>query len=441
MGVVKIDLPMTTITQPFRHALAGLILGGICLFGAPFVHAEANKKLDGIVLIISDGTSLELITTTRDYALGADGKLAWDQFPATAFVRTYSASDLVTDSSAGATAMARGIKAINGVVGQAAPDSASGPASILDLAKAKGWSTGVVSDDSVTGATPASFLVEHRSRAQYDLIADKILDQFGKRVDIVLGGGYKWFSDRSADPAVKYKENQPAQVRKNAEKREQSNVAYFDDWSAFVEARKGDKPVLGTFFPDAFPYYADGTRTLRLRDMVGEAVKFLKAGGKPYLLVAEAGLPDKACHANNAKRAITEVLELDATLDWLKKNAGPNVLIIVTTDHNTGGLIFNGPPAPLRIKGDALLGKNPVSEHPYLTWASGPGANPPKPDATPVAEDHFEATQPALLPRGSAYHTGGDVWLVADGPGSEAIHGSIDNTDIYRIIAKEISEN
>lgn len=441
MGVVKIDLPMNVLTHPLRTVIVSLILGGFFVIGPAAVHAEANKKLEGIILIISDGTSLELITTARDYALGADGRLAWDNFPATAFVRTYSASDLVTDSAAGATAMARGIKAINGVVGQETPDSTSGPASILDLAKAKGWSTGVVSDDSVTGATPASFLVEHRSRAQYDLIADKILDQFGKRADIVLGGGSKWFSDRSADPAIKYKENQPAQVQKNAEKREKSGVAYFDDWNAFVAAKKGDKPVLGTFFPDAFPYYADGTRTLRLRDMVGEAVKFLKAAGKPYLLVAEAALPDKACHANNAKRAITEVLELDSTLDWLKKNAGPNVLIIVTTDHNTGGLIFNGPPAPLRLKGDALLGKNPVSEHPYLTWASGPGANPPKPDATPVAEDHFEATQPALLPRGSAYHTGGDVWLVADGPGSETIHGSIDNTGIYRIIAKEIAEN
>lgn len=441
MGVVKIDLRMTALARHFRRALGSLILGGVFLSAASPLQAETKRKLDGIILVISDGTSLELITTTRDYALGPEGKLAWDQFPATAFVRTYSGSDLVTDSAAGATAMARGIKAINGVLGQAAPDSTSGPASILDLAKAQGWSTGVVSDDSVTGATPAAFLVEHRSRSQYDLIADKILDQFGKRVDIVLGGGTNWFTDRSAEPGAKYKENQLAQVQKNVEKREKSPVAYFSDWETFLAARKDGKPVLGTFFPDAFPYYADGTRTLRLRDMVSEAVKYLKAGDKPYLLVAEAGLPDKACHANNAKRAITEVLELDATLDWLKKNAGPNVLIIVTTDHNTGGLIFNGPPAPLRTKGDALLGKNPVSEHPYLTWASGPGANPPKPDATPVAEDHVEATQPALLPRGSAYHTGGDVWLVADGPGSETIHGSIENTAIYHLIAKEIAEN
>lgn len=432
---------MNASLRRLRLALANLILGGIIALGSSPVHAESGRKLDGIVLVISDGTSLELITAARDYALGPDGKLAWDKFPATALVRTYSASDLVTDSAAGATAMARGIKAINGVLGQETPDSTSGPASILDLAKAKGWSTGVLSDDSVTGATPAAFLVEHRSRAHYDRIADKILDQFGKRVDIVLGGGYQWFSDRSADPAITYKDNQLAQVQKNAEKREKSGVAYFDDWNAFVAAKKGDKPVLGTFFPDVFPFYADGSRTLRLRDMVSEAVKFLKAGGKPYLLVAEAGLPDKACHANNAKRAITEVLELDATLDWLRTNAGPNVLIIVTTDHNTGGIVLNGPPAPLRTKGDALLGKNAVSGHPYLTWASGPGGNPPKPDATPLPEDNVEAAQPALLPRNSAYHTGGDVWLVADGPGSETIHGSIDNTDIYRIIAKEIAGN
>jgi alkaline phosphatase len=72
-----------------------------------------REKLNGIVLVIADGTSLELITAARAYSLGAEGRLALEGFPQTAFVRTYSGSDIVTDSGAAATSMARGIKADN----------------------------------------------------------------------------------------------------------------------------------------------------------------------------------------------------------------------------------------------------------------------------------------------------------------------------------------
>ena len=78
-------------------------------------RSEARQKLDAIVLVVADGTSLELITAARNYALGAAGRLALEDFPNTAFVRTYSASDMVTDSGASATAMSRGIKADNRV--------------------------------------------------------------------------------------------------------------------------------------------------------------------------------------------------------------------------------------------------------------------------------------------------------------------------------------
>jgi len=69
--------------------------------------SKAQGKLDGIVLVIADGTSLELITAARAYSLGAEGRLALEGFPQTAFVRTYSGSDIVTDSGAAATSMGR----------------------------------------------------------------------------------------------------------------------------------------------------------------------------------------------------------------------------------------------------------------------------------------------------------------------------------------------
>jgi hypothetical protein len=100
-------------------------------------------------------------------------------------------------------------------------------------------------------------------------------------------------------------------------------LAVFSNWESFrdyVQNGGDSKPVLGVFYPEQFPYYADGGRTLRLRDMVEAVATLLRARGKPFFLIIEAGLPDKASHLNNAKRAIVEVLELDATIEWLRKN-------------------------------------------------------------------------------------------------------------------------
>jgi alkaline phosphatase len=288
----------------------------IMLFLALIALAEcqvsaAPRKLDGIVLVIADGTSLELITAARSYAVGATGRLALENFAHTAFVRTHSATDMVTDSGASATAMARGIKADNRVIGMTDPRAMSSPPSILDLAKRAGWSTAVVTDDSVTGATPAAFLVEHSNRDQHQIIAAKLLDQLGARADIVLGGGSKWFFDRVEDPEVVYKGDERIVVQKTQQKLSTIPAAVFAEWESFrpYKPQENDpKPVLGVFSPDKFSYYADGKRTLRLVDLVERAVSLLRASGKPYFLMVEAGLLDKACHDNSAKRAIFEVL-------------------------------------------------------------------------------------------------------------------------------------
>ena len=433
------------------------LLACLLVLGSP-APIKAAEKLDGIVLVIADGTSLELITAARLYSGGREGHLAIDQFPRAAFVHTYSDSDLVTDSGAAATAMARGIKADNRVIGVAGPSSTSGPPSILDIAKEAGWSTAVITDDAVTGATPAAFLVEHGNRSDYGSIAGKILGQLGKRADFVIGGGSKWFIDQSADPNVVYDGNDRDLARKNQERIGKLPITVIDSWERFQAFQpEGDAPVLGILSPDQFSFYADGLRAVRLKDIVKKTVGMLQKRGKPFFLMVEAGLPDKACHLNNAKRAIAEVQEFDATLDWLRNHLGHRVLLLATTDHNTGGLTINGPPLPSRLSGDALLGTNPVTGYSYLTWASGPGADrenavkrtaivaePGKPltsRAETVRETDVDYTQPALLQTRSAMHSGGDVWMVADGPGSEAVRGFLDNTDIFRLMADTITNS
>jgi len=167
---------------------------------APASGAMANGSPAGIVLVISDGTSQELLTAARIYAKGVTGRLPMESFPQTAIVRTHSRSDVVTDSAAAATAMARGIKADNMLIGMANRASRTSPPSLLDLARQAGWSTGIVTDDSVTGATEGPFLVEQGSRTEEAAIAAKTLAALGPRADIVLGGGAQWFHDLSKTP-------------------------------------------------------------------------------------------------------------------------------------------------------------------------------------------------------------------------------------------------
>lgn len=407
------------------------------------VLEAAPSQLNGIVLIISDGTSQELLTAARCYAGGAEGKLVMDDYPASAFVSTYSANDMVTDSSAAATAFSRGIKADNHVVGMASASSIDAPPSLLDLARRAGWSTATVTDDSVTGATPAPFEVEDADRSQHARIASKIVPQLGARCDIVLGGGNKWFHDMSASEEG-YPNGDLETVRKTEAVLKGLPVVWFSRWEDFTAHLKAGntlkKPVLGTFSPDVFPYYADGTRTLRLRDMAEGALDLLLRDKRPFFLMVEAGLPDKACHQNQARRAIAEVLELDAMMAMLRDKLPKDVLIVATTDHNNGGFSFNGP-VPRSLRGETLFAENPVTKASTFTWATGPGG----PDSAthlqgstndPLAVDHV---QPAAIKENASRHTGGDVWLVASGPGAAAFHGHLDNTRVYSLLARAIA--
>jgi alkaline phosphatase len=432
---------MEAVEFPEDRVLNGVMNRLIILFSVFIISASLGaaetKPLRGIVFVLSDGTSQELLTATRCYAQGAEGKLVMDSYPEAAFVSTYSLNDMVTDSAAAATAFSRGIKADNNVIGMATATSTNAPLSLLDVARKAGWSTGTITDDAVTGATPAPFEVECPSRHNFSQIAQRIVPQLGPRADIVLGGGNQWFHDMSA--TVHYGPGEVEIVRKTEEDLQKRPVMAFSRWEDFVSYVKDgkalQKPVLGTFFPDVFPFYADGTRTLRLKDMVEASLDLMLRDKRPFFLFIEAGLPDKAAHLNQAKRAIGEVLELDAMMDTLRKKLPKNVLVVATTDHNNGGFSMNAP-VPRTMRGDDLLAINPISKTSTFSWASGPGGPDPATRVQgstndPAAIDHV---QPAALYQKKSEHTGGDVWLVADGPFSGKFHGHLDNTDIYTIL-------
>jgi alkaline phosphatase len=415
-------------------------LCGVFLLSVPGAWSQ-NERLPqkGVVLVVGDGVSLELLTTARVYGKGAEGKLEMQKLPHTAFLSVWSRNSMVTDSSAGATALMRGFKCVNGRVGIRDAEGDTGP-SLADVAKEHGWVVGVVSDDSVTGATPASLIVEHKHRGDVPAIARKILDALGPRADLVLGGGRAWFY---VEENVKYPDGWKDVVEKTEAHAATLDVEIYRDWENFSnkagEIDIAKHPVLGVFAKDALPFVADGKKRPQLAELTGAALDILGRTGKPFFLMVESGLADKAAHQNQGKRALEEVLELDATVALLDSRLSEDSTILVTTDHGTGGAALNGY-LPLKSSPDSILKINPASKLPILSWATGPGG--PKPDADPTAELPDPASpngrQPAVAYAGAAMHTGGDVWAVGRGPGAKELHGFLDNTDVFRILKAAI---
>lgn len=430
----------------------GVVSGALFFVNTGITFAESaespdNKNaLSGIVVVIGDGVSTELLTVSRVYHHGATGKLHLETFPNAALVRTWSANNVVTDSAAGATAIARGVKAVNGCVGVDKEGGEFIP-SLIDLAKKQGWNTGVVSDDEIPGATPASFIAEHGKRKDYAIIASKAVEAMGPRVDLVLGGGRAWFEPVEG---FDYKSQSVEIVEETQKKLTEKNVSVFRDWKEFKERTEAGAvtfPVLGVFHDGVFPYIADGERAPRLVEMVELAWELLSKDGKPVMLVVEASLPDKASHGNQAKRAVMEVAEMDAVLERVDQLLDENGLILATTDHSTGGPVFNGY-LPLTSKGEIVLKENPVTGISSVTWGTGPGGEfsednfwKLKERRTPWVEDKEspQYAQPAAVYTPSAMHSGGDVWAVGRGPGSEKLRGFIENTDIYRIVEEALN--
>ena len=262
----------------------------------------------------------------------------------------------------------------------------------------------------------------------------------------MLGGGRLYFR-ASPDPALPAADRDllAAVAAEIGRRSADGTLRFFDSWEAFAargKAEAGAAPVLGVFADDTFPYVADGPRTPALLDLVREAVAELEGRGRPWFLLVEAGLPDKASHMNEGLRAVNEVLELDTAIDWLDRHLGPDSTLLATTDHGTGGIAINGY-LPLRARGNTLFIANPGNGLPVVSWATGPGGAKPGEPAPARMKEAAEvqpgSRQVGAAHTGSAMHTGGDVWLIGRGPGSEQVRGFLDNTDVFGILRERIT--
>lgn len=415
-----------------NQLLALACLFGFIAFGFLYFRTWVVQKPFGIVLFIGDGLLPAQLTAARIYEGSADHRLTLEKLPHMALLTTHSNDFAVADSPAAASALATGQKVNNRSIAMSPQGVAL--ASILDEARRAGRAVGIVTNGSLTDAGVAAFYAHATGGAEIDSIAAQLVDD--EKLDVALGGGAHDFIPSAKgghrkdarDLLVEMKQKNLDLVRSRGEL--ENAVAF------------RTRPFIGVFGngPLAFANQLDPQQP-SLSQMVQRAIEMLQYNARGYLLIVDAELITRAAEQNDAEHVMTETIDLDHAVATALKYAGEKALIIATGKHETGGMTLNG--YPLRQdRGVALLGKNPFG-FPSITWASGPHGQPPEPiipppEAAPTAAKSQTDDAPAAFYAPSAINCAGDVLAVGIGPGSEELHGFLDNTVIFEILKKNL---
>lgn len=319
------------------------------LFAANLIFAQKQPK--NVIFIIGDGMGLAHIYS----GMVTNGNhLEMERFKHVGFSKTYSANNFTTDSGAGGTALACGVKTKNGMIGMG-PDSVA-VTSILELAEKNKLSTGVVVACDLTHATPASFVAHQASRKMTEEIAADFLKT---DIDVFIGGGRKNFENREDNRNLSEELKQKGY-----------SIAYTIEESKSIKSGK-----LAGFLNDVHPGPMP-ERGNMLPDATEVALDILDNNKKGFFLMVEGSQIDWAAHDNKADQVAKEVLDLDVVigkaLDFAEKNK--NTLVIVTADHETGGLTL--PKGNIaKNEFNAMFTTKDHSGIPVPVFAFGPGAD------------------------------------------------------------------
>ncbi|MEO0095692.1 MAG: alkaline phosphatase [candidate division WOR-3 bacterium] len=323
----------------------------------PLLPSELQIK--NIIFFIGDGMGIAQIQTARIKSRGALGRLNMELMPVTGLVNTCAIDKLITDSGAGGTALASGIKTKIGAIGV---DSAGNPyRTLLEVCQKIGKSTGLVVTSSITHATPATFAAHVLSRGDESDIAEQLIYN---KVNVLLGGGKAFFLPKKVKGSRRTDERDLI--------REAKRLGYF-----FVEDKMQLLKADGSYLLGLFQmeHMKNDSTEPTLGEMTKKAIEILSKDPDGFFLMIEGSQIDWECHGNQIDRMIDQVLLFDEAvevgLDFALKDS--HTIVIVTADHETGGLgIIGG-----TLRGDELKCGWLSSDHTALMvplFAFGPKA-------------------------------------------------------------------
>ncbi|MEG1587669.1 MAG: alkaline phosphatase, partial [Bacteroidales bacterium] len=260
-----------------------------------------------------------------------DSSLLFTKFPYAGIVKTFSKNKSITDSAAAGTALSTGVKTINGTIGM---DSAMQCSlqNVAESAHAFGRPVGILSTVSIDHATPAAFYAHKPLRSSfYEIGSDLPVSGY----EFFAGAGFIDPGNRKHKKGV----NLFDQVIENG-------YTVIRGMQAYRQHPKDvDKIILlqeESCNSDCVPFAIDRKAgDLSLPEMTKEAIDFLYARNAGFFMMVEGGMIDWAAHSNDAATTFREVIDFDHAIrnafDFYKAHPD-STLIVVTADHETGGL-------------------------------------------------------------------------------------------------------
>lgn len=292
----------------------------IVLFSCKTTDNQVSTKSPtpkNVILLIADGTGLSQISSAFFFKKTAPN---YGRFKHIGLINTSSSREDITDSAAGATAFASGVKTYNGAIGVA--DDSTEVATLVEIISPKNIKSGVISTSSIVHATPASFYAHALSRGFYEEIA---ADLAVSDIDFFAGGGTKFFNKR-ADGRDLFKDLKAKQFNVDTTK-----LGNFNSIKSYSK-------VAYLFGPEHMPPTAKG-RGDYLPQATELGIKFLNKENSNFFLMVEGSQVDWGGHGNDSDYLISELIDFDdavgKALDFAEKDG--NTLVIVTADHETGG--------------------------------------------------------------------------------------------------------
>jgi len=438
-----------------------------------------------VIFFLGDGMGMTTMTAARIYSVGEDGELTMDTLPETAFVKTYSNDAQVTDSAPSMSAYMTGVKMNNEVISMSSDTKAIDPIAdangnklgnncgaangksvptLLEQAKAKGWSTGVVTTTRVTHATPAATYshICHRD-LENDIAAQAVPGGVGYNaalgangLDVLMGGGRQFFMTVKDG-------GKRADGRDLIAEMKAKNYAYASNATEFaaIDGTKTDR-LLGLFTSSHMSYDLDrdASKEPSLADMTTKAMDVLSKNKTGYFLMVEGGRIDHALHETTAKKALQDTQAFDNAIKAALAKARTtdpdlkNTLIVVTADHDHT-LVLNGyakrtgkttasNAGVLGVVKDYVTGAVTKDSDgaPYSIIGFGNGENRTQSartsmgslDDSVTSANTYHQEAVVRVSAGNETHGGTDVFLGAIGKGADTFNGTIDNTKVNALV-------
>ena len=331
--------------------IALVVMGMLSSCGSKKEETPEPPKAVNVIYMIGDGMALPQVYAAM---LASREEMTFSQFPYIGVVDTHSASNDITDSAAGGTALASDHKTKNAMIGMN-PDTIP-VMTVFDALGELGKETGIVVTSYVTHATPAAFYAEVPHRKQYEEIAVQMAEN--PYLNLIIGGGMRYFNERTDSL--------------NLVERMENELGWkVYDTLADIDVTCKKYAVMAD--RNHMPHAAE--RGDFLPRAVKTALKTLDGAENGFFLMVEGSQIDMACHAHDSVWMMDEMMDFDyavkVALDYAKEKG--NTLVVVTADHETGGLTLPDPQGHYtNVTFNYSTGSHTCL--PVMVYAYGPGA-------------------------------------------------------------------